>query len=147
MGFKWDQSLATGNNVIDRQHQELFRRMEKLVEATKRDEGKGIVSETIAFLEKYVIQHFDAEEQIQIANSYPEYDSHKHQHQQLLNDVVKLKREFETEGANATMLVKSIASLGNWIQNHVKQSDKALAEYLRDRAKVGTLRETVGLKY
>jgi hemerythrin len=146
MGFKWDQSLATGNNVIDRQHQELFRRMEKLVEATKRDEGKGIVSETIAFLEKYVIQHFDAEEQIQIANSYPEYDSHKHQHQQLLNDVVKLKREFETEGANATMLVKSIASLGNWIQNHVKQYDKALAEYLRGRARVGTSRETVGVK-
>jgi hemerythrin len=146
MGFKWDQSLATGNNVIDQQHQELFRRMEKLVEATKNNEGKSVVSETIAFLEKYVIQHFDAEEQIQIASSYPEYDSHKGQHQQLLNDVVKLKREFETEGSNATMLVKSIASLGNWIQNHVKQKDKALAEYLRGRAKVGTLRETVSSK-
>lgn len=146
MGFKWDQSLATGNNVIDQQHQELFRRMEKLVEATKHDEGKGVVSETIAFLEEYVVEHFDAEEQIQIANSYPEYDSHKHQHQEFLNDMVKLKREFEAEGANATVLVKSIASLGNWIHNHVEQYDKALAEYLRGRARVGTLRETVGLK-
>jgi len=75
MEFKWDQSLATGNSVIDWQHQELFRRMEKLVEAAKHGGGKDVISETITFLEKYVIQHFNAEEHIQIANSYPEYDS------------------------------------------------------------------------
>jgi hemerythrin len=146
MEFKWDPSLATGNNTIDWQHQELLRRMEKLVEAAKHGEGKDVLSETFAFLEKYVVQHFDAEEQIQIANSYPEYDSHKREHQEFLNSIMELKREFETEGANATMLVKSIASIGNWIHNHVKQYDKVLAEYLRGRAKTGTLRETVGIK-
>jgi hemerythrin len=146
MEFKWDQSLATGNNVIDWQHQELFRRMEKLVTAANNGEGKEVLSEAITFLENYVIKHFDAEEQIQIANSYPEYDSHKQQHHEFRNNITELKNEFETEGANATLLVKSIASLGNWIDNHVKQYDKALAEYLRGRAKAGTLRETVALK-
>jgi hemerythrin len=57
-----------------------------------------------------------------------------------------LKNEFETEGANAAVLVKSIATIGNWIHDHVKRSDKALAEYLRGRARAGTLRETVGIK-
>jgi hemerythrin len=146
MEFKWDQSLATGNNVIDWQHQELFRRMEKLVTAANNGEGKEVLSEAITFLENYVIKHFDAEEQIQIANSYPEYDSHKRQHHEFRNNITELKNEFETEGANATLLVKSIASIGNWIDNHVKQYDKALAEYLRGRAKAGTLRETVALK-
>ena len=146
MEFKWDQSLATGNNVIDWQHQELFRRMEKLVTAANNGEGKEVLSEAIAFLENYVIKHFDAEEQIQIANSYPEYDSHKRQHHEFRNNITELKNEFEREGANATLLVKSIASLGNWIDNHVKQYDKALAEYLRGRAKAGTLKETVDVK-
>ena len=146
MDFKWDQSLATGNNVIDWQHQELFRRMEKLVTAANNGEGKDVLAEAIAFLEKYVIQHFDAEEQIQIVNSYPEYDSHKRQHHEFRNNITELKNEFDTEGANASLLVKSIASVGNWIYNHVKQSDKALAEYLRGRARAGTLRETVGIK-
>jgi hemerythrin len=146
MEFKWDQSLATGNNVIDWQHQELFRRMEKLVTAANNGEGKEVLSEAITFLENYVIKHFDAEEQIQIANSYPEYGLHKQQHHEFRNNIAELKNEFETEGANATLLVKSIASVGNWIYNHVKQSDKALAEYLRGRAKAGTLKETVALK-
>jgi len=57
-----------------------------------------------------------------------------------------LKNEFETEGASDSMLVKSVASVGNWIYGHVKQSDEALAEYLRDRAKAGTLSETVSSK-
>lgn len=146
MELKWDQSLATGNKVIDKQHQELFSRMEKLVVAAKRGEEKDVVSDAIAFLENYVIEHFKDEENIQIANSYPEFDSHKHQHQEFLNDIMKLKNEFETEGSSVTILVKSIASIGNWISGHVKQSDKALAGYLRVRAKKGTLRETVGLK-
>ncbi len=146
MEYKWDQSLATGNNVIDWQHQELFRRMEKLVTAANNGEGQDVLSEAITFLEKYVVHHFEAEEQIQIANSYPEYDSHKQQHHEFRNNITELKNEFETEGANAAVLVKSIASVGNWIYNHVKRSDKALAEYLRDRAKAGTLRETVNAR-
>jgi hemerythrin len=119
MEFKWDQSLATGNNVIDWQHQELFRRMEKLVTAANNGEGKDVLAEAIAFLEKYVIQHFDAEEQIQIVNSYPGYDSHKRQHHEFRNNITELKNEFETEGANAAVLVKSIATIGNWIHDHV----------------------------
>ena len=120
--------------------------MEKLVTAANNGEGKDVLAEAIAFLEKYVIQHFDAEEQIQIVNSYPEYDSHKRQHHEFRNNITELKNEFETEGANAAVLVKSIATIGNWIHDHVQQYDKALAEYLRGRARAGTLRETVGLK-
>ena len=146
MEFKWDQSLATGNNVIDWQHQELLRRMEKLVAAAKRGDGKEAITKTITFLENYVIQHFNAEEQIQIDNSYPGYDSHKREHQEFLITITKLKNEFETEGASETMLVKSIATIGNWIFDHVKKSDKALAEYLRGCAKAGTLSETVSSK-
>jgi len=146
MEYKWDQSLATGNNIIDWQHQELFRRMEKLITAANNGEGQDVLSEAITFLEKYVVHHFEAEEQIQIANSYPEYDSHKQQHHEFRNNITELKKEFETEDANAAVLVKSIASLGNWIDNHVKQYDKVLAEFLRDRAKAGTLRETVDVQ-
>lgn len=146
MEFKWDQSLATGNNVIDWQHQELFRRLEKLVEVAKHGGEKDAIPEVIAFLESYVIKHFDAEEQIQIVNSYPDYDSHKRQHHEFLDTIRKLRGEFEREGSNVSMLVKSISTIGNWISDHIRQSDRALAGYLRGRAKAGTLRETVGSK-
>jgi hemerythrin len=139
MECKWDQSLATGNSVIDKQHQELFSRMERLVTAAKRGQGKEVVAEAIVFLENYVIEHFRDEENIQMTNSYPEYESHKKQHQVFLNEVMKLKNEFEREGSTVTILVKSIATIGNWLSGHINKRDKALAGYLRGLAKTEKL--------
>ncbi len=120
--------------------------MEKLVASANKGEGKDVLDEAMKFLENYVIHHFDAEEQIQIANSYPEYISHKQQHTEFLSSITEMKNEFETEGSNVVLLVKSIAAMGNWIDGHVKKRDKALAEYLRSRAKAGTLIEPVSIK-
>jgi hemerythrin len=131
MNFNWDQTLFTGNEAIDRQHQELFRRLESLVEAAQGTDCSKKVSDAMAFLENYIFRHFTAEEKLQIANRYPDYEAHRKQHRQFLDDVSKLQAEFRAEGSNQILLLKSIAFLGNWITNHVLQSDKALATFLQ----------------
>jgi hemerythrin-like metal-binding protein len=131
MNFNWNQSLATGNEAIDRQHQELFRRLEILVESAQGSNYLKSVSDSISFLENYIFRHFTAEEKIQIANHYPDYESHRQQHREFLGAVGKLRQEYDADSADPVMLLKTIAFLGNWITEHVNKSDKALAVYLQ----------------
>jgi hemerythrin len=131
MNFNWDQTLFTGNEAIDRQHQELFRRLESLVEAAQGSDCSKKVSDAMAFLENYIFRHFTAEEKLQIASHYPDYEEHRKQHREFLDSVAELQMEFRSEGSNQILLLKSIAFLGNWITNHVLQSDKALAAFLQ----------------
>jgi hemerythrin len=130
MDLNWNHSLATDNAAIDRQHQELFSRMEKLLLSVQSTNQARDVSEAISFLENYVFRHFNAEEKIQVANHYPHYESHKNQHREFLNTIAALRKEHNDNGPDATLLIKSIAILGNWITNHINQSDKALAAFL-----------------
>jgi hemerythrin len=131
MNFNWNQSLATGNEAIDGQHQELFRRLEILVECTQKTDCSKKVNDALAFLENYIFRHFTAEEKLQTANHYPDYEAHRQQHREFLVAVAKLQKELKADSANPAMLLKTIAFLGNWITDHVLQSDKALAAFLQ----------------
>ncbi|OGC92310.1 MAG: hypothetical protein A2W25_16185 [candidate division Zixibacteria bacterium RBG_16_53_22] len=133
MDLHWQSSLATGNELIDKQHQELFRRMEKLLESVNSGQGPKCVSNAITFLENYAFHHFRAEEELQRKNNYPEYESHKVQHRIFMEDVARLRGDLDRQGASAELQLKAIASVGNWICNHINKRDKSLASYLQER--------------
>ena len=136
MDCKWDQSLATGNYIIDWQHQELFKRMERLVNAINQNRGKAEVVAAIAFIEEYAAQHFRAEEKMQEVNFYPDLDSHRRQHQEILKDIISFKSELQMDGPTAELAVKSMWALGSWICKHVDVLDRKFADYLRERSKI-----------
>jgi hemerythrin len=134
--FKWDQSLATGNYVIDWQHQELFRRMDRLATAISREKGIGEVSDAIAFFEEYATQHFRAEEKMQQVNSFPDFDSHRRQHSEILKNIILLKSELQMDGPTVELAVKSMTALGNWIYGHINVLDRKFANYLREQSQI-----------
>jgi hemerythrin len=131
MDLHWESSLATGNAVIDKQHQELFKRMENLLEAVNGAQGTKAVTGAITFLEDYAFRHFRAEENIQRKNNFPEYESHKEQHRIFMDDIAKLRGDLDRQGVSPELQLKAIASVGNWICNHINKRDKSLAAYLQ----------------
>jgi hemerythrin len=77
MAVAWTEELATGIEVIDDQHKELFRRIDGLLEACKAGKGREAVAGVLAFLENYVVEHFAAEEKIP-RQFIPEYGNQGH---------------------------------------------------------------------
>lgn len=136
MDCKWDESLATGNYIIDWQHQELFKRMERLVNAINQNRGTEEIAESIAFVEEYANQHFRAEERMQQVNSYPDFDAHRRQHQEILKDIMLYKNELQMDGPSVELAVKAMTAFGNWICKHIDVLDRKFADYLRERAKI-----------
>ncbi|MFZ5627087.1 MAG: bacteriohemerythrin, partial [Bacillota bacterium] len=98
MAVNWTPALAVGVAEIDRQHQELFRRIDNLLTAMSQGKGKEEVGNILKFLEDYVVVHFAAEEKLMQSHNYPAFNEHLAQHQAFIQDFAKLKEQFNREG-------------------------------------------------
>lgn len=133
MAIQWKDSLATGVQEIDNQHKELFDAINKLFDACSQGKGKEEVDKVIKFLGDYVVLHFGAEEKLQKKFSYPEYNAHKEQHEKFISDFLELKKQIDTEGANARSVILINRVVVDWLIKHIGVSDKKLGVFLKDK--------------
>ncbi len=131
MSVIWKPDLAVGVKAIDEQHKEIFRRVDVLLESCKAGKGKAVVGETLDFLEDYVIQHFMAEENIQLHYSYPGYAAHKQEHEGFIKNVEALRKKFEKEGPSLKMIIETDRVVVDWLVKHIKKTDMDLGKFLK----------------
>ena len=62
MYAEFDESLVTGNEMIDSQHKELIAKINLLVESCEKDGGKVAAIKMLDYLAEYTEFHFNAEE-------------------------------------------------------------------------------------
>lgn len=127
----WTEDLATGFARIDDQHKELIRRVDALLTACQGGKGREAAAETVGFLDAYLREHFRDEERVQRENAYPDFAAHKAEHEKFLRDFEDLRAEFGRQGASLPMVVATNRIVVTWLMNHIRKTDRALAEYLR----------------
>lgn len=132
---RWSETLETGVDEIDKQHRELFRRVELLVTALHERRGKAVVKDFLNFLEDYVVRHFSTEESFMQAYDYPAYLEHKEMHEGFVREVEALKKEFEATGSNLVLSIKVGTKVLAWMRGHILNEDKKLAAFLRPLTK------------
>jgi hemerythrin len=130
MAFAWREDLRTGVDDIDKQHKELIARLNKLIEACNWPAGNRQVGEYLAFLNEYVNFHFAAEEREMTTHAYPGLAGHAGEHREFRKRVNDLCRQHEQQGANLSVLLKTISSSGEWLVSHIMKADKEMAQFL-----------------
>ncbi len=128
----------TGINDIDKQHQEIIDEINKLHEAFKVGRGREYVKEVLDFLEGYINTHFRTEEKAMTEFNYPRHAmmAHIRQHKDLTEKYKEIKKEFlEGRMLLSTLLTKDILSL--WWVTHIKNTDKLMANFLKEKVKGG----------
>ncbi len=133
MIFAWDPKLAVGVGLIDEQHQELFRRVNDLLEALHAARGNEESGRLLVFLGKYVIEHFRAEERLMASNAYPQAADHKQQHVDFVRTFSDLKSEFDKDGPSLTLAIKLNHAVCGWLRQHIGSTDMALGQFLKAR--------------
>lgn len=131
MSIQWTPDLATGANEIDDQHKELFVRIDNLLESWKQGKARGEADKIIQFLNDYVVFHFGNEERYMDKFGYSSTSAHKAQHEQFVKTFGRLKERFMQQGANPELLEEANQLLVDWLKNHIRYSDKALALFLK----------------
>lgn len=132
--MKWDDSLLIGVKIVDEQHQELFNRINNLLDKMSRGEGREALEETYAFLSEFINEHFEDEESLMIEAGYGDYLSHRNLHRRFGTDFHKFKRKLDTSGPTWTLLVETETWLTDWWISHIQNVDKQLAAFLKSRA-------------
>ncbi len=131
MIFHWTDDLATDVPEIDAQHQELFGRVNGLLAACKLKKGKEEIGWFIGFLEQYVKEHFAGEERKMAASGYPGLALHAAEHREFTRKLLEIKQEFLEHGAGINVVLMAARASGDWLAEHIRKTDKAMAAHLR----------------
>jgi len=127
---EWWEDLATGNTTIDNQHKELFRRINSLLAACEERKGRDEVGNLLLFLKNYVKTHFTDEEALQLRYNYPHFIEHRDEHDAFIQNLLLVEEQFNSEGTSLLVIVNAGKMALQWVQNHIYQSDKKMAEFV-----------------
>ncbi len=131
MKLAWDPKLAIGVRLIDQQHQELFRQVDVLLQALEANRAKEESGKILAFLGKYVVEHFAAEERLMATHAYPQAPGHKQQHVDFIKTFGELKAEFDKAGPSVGLAIKLNRIVTGWLRQHIGTTDLALGQFLK----------------
>jgi len=131
MDIIWTEDLSTGVAEIDEQHKDLFRQLNDLLQACSQKKGKEEIGRFVGFLSDYVILHFATEEREMIAHNYPGMAEHKNEHEQFKLKIDGLKMDFFEHGASIDVVLMAARMSYDWLQQHIKRTDKALGAFLK----------------
>ena len=124
----WKESYRIGIDLIDRQHEELFRATDTLVRAIEANADKQTFRQTITFLKDYTVRHFHDEEAYQASIHYSGMEDHKKAHRKFTGIILDYERRL-VESDFDIRIVKDLAgTMTAWLIYHVADADQRIAK-------------------
>jgi hemerythrin len=125
--IEWNDNFNTNVVKIDEQHQILIELYNKFIFAYLQDKELEILYEVFSELLNYTKFHFNEEEGIMTSINYPDIESHKILHKDLLSSVNTLFEEFKL--GNTKISVEVVNFLRDWLMNHIAIEDKRIGVF------------------
>jgi hemerythrin len=124
--------MSVGNHIIDMDHRLLICKI-NLIELALQVPGEGMFNIRLGLdeLEAYTEVHFDREERLQLAVTYPKYDEHKHQHQELVNRLQEIREQILGIDDPSQLVGKEqrlTELLRDWLLQHVLKEDMKMKD-------------------
>jgi len=129
----WHPSLTIGIPLIDEQHREWFDRADKLFEAGKKGQAKQYIGEMLDFLDSYTKKHFADEEAYMLSINYPGYDEQKKAHEAFVEQLAKLRSDYESSGGNLTVIINANQLVIDWLTKHISNLDRKIGEFVNQK--------------
>lgn len=130
----WKDQYRIGVKEIDRQHEELFDRLNNFLKVVRNDkelvDKLEEIEKTFEFMGEYVDIHFKAEEAIQKKVNYPDYKEHHQIHEEFKKEILEFKKKFEKDKNNEDLIMEFSGKLLTWLINHVTGEDQNISKYI-----------------
>jgi len=133
--MEWTGKLSIGIPAIDRQHKELFKRINKLVLAIKQHRCKEEIDDTIKFLDDYARVHFSAEEKHMRETGYAGLEEQREDHKKYLAALAELKEQASlprVPGSTYDLSATTNQVVVDWIIDHIMKIDMKFGKYLKE---------------
>lgn len=130
MYAEFDDTLVTGNEMIDSQHRELIGRINDLLRSCEEEADLRAAVKMLNYLADYTEYHFGEEEALQAAIGYPGIEEHKKKHEELRKTVEELHEMLEEQEGPTKAFVEQVnKNVTEWLFYHIRSFDRSVAEY------------------
>jgi len=121
----WKDYYSVGDSTIDAQHRQIIAMINELYDAMSRNIDFTVVKPLLGRLRRYTMEHFDYEETVRAAHSYPELVQHK-----ILHDKMRQRTIDYYDNANLLTGRDMLVFLKEWWSNHIQNQDQKYAPFL-----------------
>lgn len=137
----FDESLITGNHMIDEQHKELISRIDNLlILCENKKPAKREAIQMLDYLSDYTDYHFAEEELLQAEIGYPGLEEHRKKHAEFRNTVKELHEMLEEQEGPTDEFVEQVnQNVAEWLFHHIRGFDRSVAEYVFMRDNVNMI--------
>ena len=126
-----NEIFQVGVEEFDNQHKSLFSIVNEVFQIVFEGKNKEAAGDVLARLMDYTVMHFRSEEEMMKKYGYPDYESHKKQHDILASRVHEMYLNFQTDGA--AINEETLGFLVKWVLHHIAKVDKEYAPFLKSK--------------
>lgn len=130
----WNESLMTGIESIDEQHQILVNMLNESNHRLTTNSGRDVLEEIVRDLMSYALYHFDNEEEMMVENAYTEEEKQAHfrEHRAFSKKVSDLQQDLRQ--GKLISREELLSFLNGWLINHILNTDQKLGKFLNQAA-------------
>ena len=131
MEVAWNSRYSTGIEIIDDQHRELFRIVDRLRRMVSEAATRALVEDTIVDLVACSEQHFATEEAYMARVAYPDLEAHVAEHRSMLGSLQDLLTKFRESEQAMALVVPTF--MEGWLRHHISDGDFGFVTFLKAR--------------
>lgn len=126
--LEWKPEYCVGNASIDHEHQQMIHQINTLYNQLGESADAETIESVLGEIHADISAHFALEERLMREASYAEYQDHKDDHEDLLDQIHDLLDSFNADPAAGQSLLK--ARLSDWFGRHFSSFDARLHKQL-----------------
>ncbi len=120
--LQWKPEYSVGDESMDAEHQEMIDLINEIYEQLGSDPDQ--VEQCLGDIFSTVSMHFALEERLMRKSNYAEYQAHKDDHEELLDQIRDLMDDFAADSSSGAVRLEK--SLSDWFASHFSTFDARL---------------------
>ena len=129
--IKLEDNLKLNITEIDSQHETLINLINEIHETMLQGAGKAELDRLLSQLLEHTRSHFSYEEELMSRYSYAEYETHKSEHNRLMEHLEDLVERYHSGELLLSFAI--VLELKGWATIHIEKSDKPLGSFLSNK--------------
>jgi hemerythrin len=126
--LEWKPEFSVGNASIDHEHEHMIQMINDLYEQLAEPVNAENVEAVLGEIHADISAHFALEERLMREADYVEYEGHKEDHEDLLDQILELMDSFYEDPDAGQKLLKT--QLSDWFGHHFTSFDARLHKQL-----------------
>ena len=125
--LQWKPAYSLAIPSVDLEHQEMIGLINDCYERLGSDAETADIEQFLGEIHSGISAHFALEEQLMRKSAYPEYEAHKDDHEELLDQIRDMMDSFEEDPETGVKLLQD--RLGDWFGRHFATYDARLHDH------------------